>query len=258
MYHYVYRITNLKIGKHYYGVRSSKNKPINDIGVKYFSSSTDSEFRTDQLENPKNYRYKTVNVFDNRKEAETFETKLHEKFQVHTNENFYNKAINTNMGFSVAGVPKSSEHRYKIGSGTRDKTYEDIYGVEGAEIQKDKLRKPKTTSHRKALSKSRTGMKLSKENCEAISQGLKKRYSDKKYLKTFSEKMNKVNKDPDKRKTAGQKIKEKWKDPEYRNKIVNGKRGSNSKSLKEKWADPEWREYMLECRRKKKLENKKD
>lgn len=37
-FHYVYRITNLVEGKHYYGVRSSKVSPFNDLGTKYFSS----------------------------------------------------------------------------------------------------------------------------------------------------------------------------------------------------------------------------
>ena len=39
MYHYVYRITNKILNKHYYGKRSSKLSPELDLGKKYFSSS---------------------------------------------------------------------------------------------------------------------------------------------------------------------------------------------------------------------------
>lgn len=41
-YHYVYRITNKVENKHYYGSRSSNVPPIEDIGKKYFSSSSDT------------------------------------------------------------------------------------------------------------------------------------------------------------------------------------------------------------------------
>lgn len=57
MKHYVYRITNIKLNKHYYGTRTSKNKtPEEDIGYIYFSSSSDKEFLKDQKDNPLNYK----------------------------------------------------------------------------------------------------------------------------------------------------------------------------------------------------------
>lgn len=47
-YHYVYRITNTQTKMHYYGCRSSNVEPKLDLGVKYFSSSTDREFMLEQ------------------------------------------------------------------------------------------------------------------------------------------------------------------------------------------------------------------
>ena len=44
MYYYVYRITNKLLNKHYYGSRGSKIEPKLDLGIKYFSSSTDKNF----------------------------------------------------------------------------------------------------------------------------------------------------------------------------------------------------------------------
>ena len=61
-YHYTYRITNKILKKHYYGVRTSKDKPELDLGIKYFSSSSDSDFIKDQNCNIQNYRYKILKV----------------------------------------------------------------------------------------------------------------------------------------------------------------------------------------------------
>ena len=41
MKHYVYRITNIKENKHYYGTRSCEIEIKDDLGFYYFSSSTD-------------------------------------------------------------------------------------------------------------------------------------------------------------------------------------------------------------------------
>ena len=63
MFHYVYRITNKKENKHYYGVRSSKVEPKLDLGVKYFSSSTDKEFINEQKINNYLFKYKIIKQF---------------------------------------------------------------------------------------------------------------------------------------------------------------------------------------------------
>ena len=68
-YHYVYRITNTQTNKHYYGVRSSKVEPKLDLGIKYFSSSTDKEFIKEQKENKTIFKYKIIKQFNSRKEA---------------------------------------------------------------------------------------------------------------------------------------------------------------------------------------------
>ena len=53
-FHYLYRITNLVENKHYYGIRTSKTTlPQYDLGIKYFSSSKDKEFKKDQKKKKK-------------------------------------------------------------------------------------------------------------------------------------------------------------------------------------------------------------
>ena len=104
-YHYTYRITNTKIRKYYYGARTCYDtQPREDIGVCYFSSSTDNAFIQDQKDNPQNYRYKVVKLFNTRKEAIDFEIKLHNKFNVKIHERFYNKANQTSVGFDNTGL----------------------------------------------------------------------------------------------------------------------------------------------------------
>jgi len=114
MKHYVYRITNIRLNKHYYGVRTSKNKtPEEDIGIYYFSSSTDKDFIKDQKENPQDYKYKVIKKFNTREEAIELEIKLHNKFNVGINESFYNKTKQTSVGFDRSGIPTIFTKKHK-------------------------------------------------------------------------------------------------------------------------------------------------
>lgn len=99
MFYYVYRISNLLINKHYYGYRSSKIHPTKDLGIKYFSSSSDNNFIIDQKNNKNNYKYKIIKIFDNKIDAIKFESKLHYKFDVRNNANFYNLSNQSNDSF---------------------------------------------------------------------------------------------------------------------------------------------------------------
>ncbi len=103
MYHYVYRITNTISNKHYYGKRSCNTLPSLDLGVKYFSSSTDKLFIRDQKQNQQNYKYKIIRFFATSKDALAFEIRLHNKFDVGINESFYNKCKQTSVGFDITG-----------------------------------------------------------------------------------------------------------------------------------------------------------
>jgi len=113
-YNYVYRITNKVEQKYYYGVRSSEIEPKLDLGIKYFSSSTDSDFRDEQINHPENYKYKIVRICSTSDEADALEIKLHEKFNVAKSESFYNRAKRTSMGFCRADVNHTLETRKKM------------------------------------------------------------------------------------------------------------------------------------------------
>jgi hypothetical protein len=90
------------LNKHYYGSRSCKCHPRDDLGIKYFSSSFDKDFIKDQKEHPEYYQYKIIRICKSRNDAIELEIKLHEKFDVGINENFYNKAKQTSSKFYYA------------------------------------------------------------------------------------------------------------------------------------------------------------
>ena len=99
-FHYVYRITNTTTDYYYYGSRSTNLSPSEDIGIKYFSSSSNKLFIQDQKENPKDYHYKIVRIFESsREDATELEVQLHKKFDVKNHPKFINKANQTSVGF---------------------------------------------------------------------------------------------------------------------------------------------------------------
>lgn len=109
IYHYVYRITHIKHGMHYYGARTSRIDPSLDLGFKYFSSSEDKLFKQNQKDFPKDYRYKVIGIFSTRALAITREIRLHKKFDVGVNKKFYNKSKQTSTSFDRSGIPWKRE-----------------------------------------------------------------------------------------------------------------------------------------------------
>ena len=103
-YHYVYRITNLVEDKHYYGKRSSILHPKLDLGKKYFSSSRDKSFKKEQLEYPNRFKYKIIYILSSAKDAIYFESKLHKRFDVGNNLNFYNRCKQHLNGWDTTGM----------------------------------------------------------------------------------------------------------------------------------------------------------
>ena len=119
MYHYVYRISNISTNMHYYGKRSSKIHPKEDLGVKYFSSSFDKQFISEQKLNPENFEYTIIAITDTEEEALELEVYLHAFYKVDKNPRFYNKArqLVTSFRTSTLGVPvtqKTAEHLRSI------------------------------------------------------------------------------------------------------------------------------------------------
>ncbi len=110
MKHYVYRISNIIANKHYYGTRSSQHPKL-DLGIIYFSSSSDIMFIKEQKQTPENFKYKILKIFENREQAIEYEILLHNKFDVGANLNFYNRAKQTSIGFDRTGIPRTKKFK---------------------------------------------------------------------------------------------------------------------------------------------------
>lgn len=110
-YHYTYKITELSTGRMYIGVRSSNITPEKDIGIYYFSSSTDNEFMKRQFEFPEDYIYEVLNVFENRNDANLDEIELHNSNRVASSNSYINKVNSYTGGFCTFGkaVVKDAE-----------------------------------------------------------------------------------------------------------------------------------------------------
>ena len=150
VYHYVYRITNIVVGKHYYGKRSSNVVPALDIGIRYFSSSTDKAFIQDQKVNPQNYKYKIVSTHLDPISAVSKEVILHNKFDVGINPKFYNKVKQTSSKLDTTGFKASVETRAKLSSLAK--------GRKHSEETKNKM--SKAAKGRKHLEKSELKMSV--------------------------------------------------------------------------------------------------
>lgn len=172
-YHYAYRITNKVEQKHYYGARSSNVHPSEDLGIKYFSSSTDKVFLAEQVSSPENFKYKVIKIFETREEAIALEIKLHAKFNVGVNESFYNKAKQTSARFDTSG--KITVKDVFGNSFSVDKEDERFLSDELVFINKGKKHSEETRSK---ISEKHIGKKHSEETRSKISKSTLKRIDE--------------------------------------------------------------------------------
>lgn len=102
-HHYVYLITEIDTNRKYIGLRSCECLPIYDLGIDYFSSSRDLEFRKNQIKNPDNYKYEILKEFNNRLDAANYEIELHEELDVSLSDEYINLSKSVSTSFDVSG-----------------------------------------------------------------------------------------------------------------------------------------------------------
>jgi len=155
--HYTYLIVNIYsyFQQKYLGTRSTDLEPLDDLGVKYFTSSSIKEFIQEQKEHPERFEYYILGVFDTREEAVQLEVYLHALYNVKSNPDYYNKANQTSTGFDTAGTT------YKQSDESKKKRSVDMLG------EKNPMFGKKGENH------SKYGISPSKEHCEAVSKAHK-------------------------------------------------------------------------------------
>ncbi len=107
--YYVYRVTHIASKTHYYG--SKNDKCDISIGVTYFTSSTDINFKNDFKTNSGNYKVKIIRRFNNSADKIIFESYIHDYFKVSTQSNFINRMNQTPFGVNATGFKHSINTR---------------------------------------------------------------------------------------------------------------------------------------------------
>ena len=100
MYHCVYCIHEKSSDMKYIGSHSSFIVPQNDIGIYYFSSSTNISFMKSQKDNPNDYGYEILSIHDSYADALKEESRLHHLYSVDVSPLYYNK-VKANPYFDV-------------------------------------------------------------------------------------------------------------------------------------------------------------
>lgn len=123
--HYLYRITDKVRSVHYYGIRSCDCDPAKDLGIKYFSSSRNKEFRLRQKLEPNSFKYKVVREYKTRLDASLAEVQIHARFDVSRNASFVNLAKATTELFDVSGLVRPEEFRRKVAERMKSRVVSD-------------------------------------------------------------------------------------------------------------------------------------
>lgn len=215
MKHYVYKITNLIEDKHYIGVRSAKN-PSKDLGIIYFSSSSDEEFMLEQQEFPDRFKYEILEVFPTRSAAVNKEIELHNFYDVAVNESFYNKSKQTSMGFCRLGTTfnHTEEAKEKI-SASRIGEKHHFWGKSPSKETREKMSASRTGEKhfmwgkkhpeetKMKISESLSGSTLAEEIKVKISESLKGRKFSEETLAKMSKWQKGKSKSPEHTKNIG-------------------------------------------------------
>ena len=171
----------------YIGKRQSIVKPVDDIGIKYFSSSKDSEFMEDQHENPRHYKYEVIKTFSSAKEQAEYEILLLEKYDVGKNPMFYNKAKATSAKFDRTGLKRTAKSKDEQSKRMTGKKYskERVAKSKAGQIKAWKdpiireriLKTVQGDEYRENMRKLKTGLKKTAEQKENSSKAAYARWA---------------------------------------------------------------------------------
>jgi len=106
MYHYTYLIYHKTTNKKYIGVRSSTEKPENDIDYWGSSVHLPQDVKETHLK-------EILQVFTNREDAVRHEVQLHLENNVAVNPEYYNRSKQTTTKFDTSGTSLTEEHKQK-------------------------------------------------------------------------------------------------------------------------------------------------
>lgn len=147
MKHYVYVLLDTESDMKYIGMRSCDCEIDDDpyMGSSYAMAPEDKS-RCDKL---------VLETFDTREDALAYEIKLHNQYEVHVNNEYWNLAKQTSTKFinNRKGYKLTEEHKKKC-----------------SDALKGRKMKPFTDEHRRRIAESRTGTKASEATKKKLSE----------------------------------------------------------------------------------------
>lgn len=178
-WHYVYRltcthpaVTSRLTARYYYGCRSSRRTPQDDP---YWSSSKPVQ-KAIQRYGLASFTKKIVAIYATRAEAMAKEIALHARFDVKTHPLFFNRANQTTLKFSRAGVRCSPETVEKIRLHVRGRVYAPEVGAKRGAERRGKTLSPEV---RRNMSLAQLGKVHSPETKAKIAEAQRKRWAAK-------------------------------------------------------------------------------
>lgn len=151
-FHYIYQITEISSNRKYIGMRSSKIDPLLDLGIKYFSSSSDKGFKKRQKQNPIDYKYEILSLHSSREDCSDEEIRLHELYNVKNNKEFINNTNANKLGYDPTGmIPVRDKDGNTFAVSINDPRY-----LSG-ELLHNMVGKKLTDEHKKNISKGANG-----------------------------------------------------------------------------------------------------
>jgi len=90
MYYYVYKITDTDSEKYYIGSRSSRLTPVKDLGIQYFSSSSNKHFLYKQEHYPEHFTYEVLEEYPSKEEALAAEMLMLKVTNARNDHSYYN------------------------------------------------------------------------------------------------------------------------------------------------------------------------
>lgn len=169
---YVYKVTNIEFKRFYIGSKTSTSKYNHNIGVDYFTSSTDENFVKDFKLNPQNYKCEILKYFNDKQQCLDYEAHLIERAwgnQNLINRGYIKKSGETNHIVRNSKTKHSEETKRKISESNKGKII--------SEDAKEKI----STSLKEYFAENgntRKGTKLSEEQKEKISNTVTKHWKE--------------------------------------------------------------------------------
>lgn len=178
VYHYTYIIQHRWTNNFYIGRRSTNLLPTEDIGICYFSSSSNKEFIAEQKSYPERFDYTVVNVFFDITDAIEDEIRLHNLYNVGSNSLSYNKVAATHTKFNATGYKFTEQQRKNCSQRAKGRIISEKHRQQLSKTLKGRPMSEKTKMLIKRALTGKPKSPLVQDLCRARSRKISEQYKE--------------------------------------------------------------------------------